>query len=143
MRDLRRSPRALAVLAALLSLTLAATTSAATKSHVVLVVPFDTATLGPDGQWVGDGVAEVLSLGLAQHPAFIQIDRGRVRALGQPDAWGEAVVLQTARALRADVALWGQVTPSGGDLTIQPRLLEVKAGAAEPLAPEPLTFAEA
>src|SRR5919204_3791885 len=108
MGDLRRSPWLLVVLAAALSLTLGASANAATKPHVVLVVPFDTATLGGDTQWLGDGVAELLSLGLAQHPAFVQIDRARVRALGQPDAWGEAVVVQTARTLRADVALWGQ-----------------------------------
>jgi tetratricopeptide (TPR) repeat protein/TolB-like protein len=142
MGDLRRSPLSLAVLAAALSLMLVAAASAAPRLHVVLIVPFDTTALDPDSQWVGDGVAEVVSLGLAQHPAFVQIDRSRVRALGQPDAWGEAVVLQTARALRADAALWGQIRRSGTDLAIEPRLLEVKAGTAEPLALEPLTFPE-
>lgn len=143
MGDLRYSPRSLAVLAAVMvSLALLGATSAPVRPRVALIVPFDATTLGPDGQWLGGGVAEVLSLGLAEHPAFVQIDRARVRAIGQPDAWGDAVVLQAARSLRADVALGGQLRRSGGDLTIQPRLFEVKPGGAEPLALEPLTFPE-
>ncbi|HEV8643253.1 MAG TPA: tetratricopeptide repeat protein [Methylomirabilota bacterium] len=128
------------VLAVVFTLALAAPATGAVKPRVVLIAPFDATTLGADGEWIGSGVAEALSLGLAQHPAFIQIDRARLRQLGEPEAWGEAVVLQAGRSLRADAALFGTITLKGTDLTIQPRLLEVRAGGGEAIMLEPLNL---
>jgi len=125
---------------AVLVLALAAPANGAVKPRVVLIAPFDATALGADGEWIGSAVAEALSLGLAQHPAFIQIDRARLRQLGEPEAWGEPVVLQAGRSLRADAALFGTITLSGTDLTIQPRLLEVRAGGGEVIMLEPLTL---
>src|SRR3989442_15509789 len=140
MPDLRRG--CLVGLAARGGLVLArgAPGNGAVKRGVVLSAPFDATALGPDGEWIGSAVAEALSLGLAQHPAFIQIDRARLRQLGEPEAWGEPVVLQAGRSLRADAALFGAITLSGTDLTIQPRLLEVRAGGGEVIMLEPLTL---
>src|SRR2546425_8402866 len=118
----------------------AARANGAVRPRVVLIAPFDATALGADGEWIGSAVAEALSLGLAQHPAFIQIDRARLRQLGEPEAWGEPVVLQAGRSLRADAALFGTITLSGTDLTIQPRLLEVRAGGGEVIMLEPLTL---
>ena len=110
------------------------------KPRVVLLVPFDATGLERDEQWVGQGIAEVVGLGLDQHPAFVQIEDARVRATGRPDVWSETVVAQAARTLRADAALFGQVTrAAGGDLVVQPRLLEIKAGGVEAVALEPIT----
>ena len=118
----------------------AAAAQAAVKPRVVLLVPFDATGLERDEQWVGQGIAEVVGLGLDQHPAFVQIEDARVRATGRPDAWGETVVAQAARTLRAEAALFGQVTRgAGGDLVVQPRLLEIKAGGGEAVALEPIT----
>jgi tetratricopeptide (TPR) repeat protein len=143
MRELRRY-----VLAALAALAVAilylpgAPASAAIKPRVVLLAPFDASGLGGDGQWVGAAVTEALSLGFAQHPAFVQLDRARFKPLGQPEAWGEAVVLQAARALRADLAVFGSVTRQASELTIHPRLLELKGGGGEAVALEPMVFPE-
>ena len=129
MPDARRSRLAL-ILAAVMLLAIPGAAAAAVKPRVVLVVPFDASTLDGD-QWVGAAVAEVLRLGLAQHPAFVQIDRARVNSFGRTEAWGEPVVVQAARALRADAALYGRVAREGTELVLQPRLLEIKGTAPE------------
>jgi tetratricopeptide (TPR) repeat protein len=115
----------------------------AVKARTVVILPFDASALERDDQWVGEGAAQVIGLGLAQHPAFVQVDRGRVRAAaGRPELWGEAVVLQTARTLKADTAFYGRITRQNTDFVIQPRFVDLKAGAAEPVALEPITAAE-
>ena len=49
-------------------------------------------------RWMGEGVSQILGLGLAQHPAFVQVERARLRGAGQPEVWTEAAVAQAARA---------------------------------------------
>lgn len=143
----RRSALAVCVAAvlAMLAGALPATPASAadgggTRARVVLIVPFDATALDAEQQWVGEGAAQAIALGLAQHPAFVQIDRKRLRVFGQPEAWGEAVVVQAARAVRADAALYGRVTRDGAALKLEPRILEVKGpGASDPAALEPVT----
>jgi tetratricopeptide (TPR) repeat protein len=115
---------------------------AAVKPRAVLVVAFDATGLQREEQWMGQGIAKLISLGLDQHPAFVQIEDARLRAIGRPDAWGETVVAQAARTLRADAAVFGRITRNGAELVVQPRLLEVKPGASEPIPLEPVTVAE-
>ena len=117
----------------------AAGADANVKPRAILVVPFDVTALERDEQWMGQGVAEVIGLGLDQHPAFVQIEDARVRAVGRPEAWGEPVVIQAARTLRADAALFGRITRTGGELVVHPRVVEIKAGTADPLALEPVS----
>lgn len=135
-RDAGRSVRYAIVLVLLAAL--AEVADASVKPRAVLIVPFDASTLERDEQWIGQGIAEVVGLGLDQHPAFVQIDDARVRAVGRPEVWGDAVVVQAARTLRADAAVFGRVTRSNAELIIQPRLLELKGTAAEPVSLEPI-----
>jgi tetratricopeptide (TPR) repeat protein len=129
----------LAILVTLLAIA-ATPADGAVKPRVVLVAPYDATSLPADSRWVGEGIAQVITLGLTQHPAFVPLDRARLRALGQPEVWGEAVVIQAARTARADVALFGEVGRQGSEYVIRPRLLEVRAGGSgEPLALEPIT----
>lgn len=123
-------------------LALAVTAPAAVKPHAVLVVPFATATLERDQQWMGEGIGQIINLGLAQHPGFVLVDRARLRALGRPEVWGDAVVLQAAKSSRADAALFGQVTRKGTDLVVQPRLLELRQSGPETVTLEPITVSE-
>ena len=110
----------------------------AVKPRTIIILPFDASALERDEQWIGEGASQVLALGLAQHPAFVQIDRARVRAAaGRPELWGEAVVLQAARTLKADAALYGRITRQTGELVVHPRVVELKG---EPLVLEPLTI---
>lgn len=130
----------LAMLAGTLPVTPASAADGGTRTRVVLIVPFDATALDAEQQWVGEGAAQVIALGLAQHPAFVQIEPKRLRAFGQPEAWGEAVVVQAARAVRAEAALYGRVTREGPALKLEPRLVEVKgSGASDPVALEPVT----
>jgi tetratricopeptide (TPR) repeat protein len=138
MGDAGRSARWVLPLLTIVALAVSGA-GAAVKPRAVLIVPFDTSALERDEQWMGQGIAEVIGVGLDQHPAFVQIDEARVRAVGRPDVWGEPVVVQTARTLRADAALFGQVTRNGTDLVLQPRLLELKAASPEPVTMEPVT----
>ena len=119
---------------------LAAATTAAeaapVKSRVVLIAPFDASALDADERWMGEAVAQLLSLGLVQHQAFIPVERSRLRALGPSEAWGADVVQQAARLTRADLALFGRMTRSGTDLVIHPRFAEVKPSASEPVTLE-------
>src|SRR5713226_8116925 len=78
-----------------------ASANAAVKPRLVLIAPFDAETLPVDDRWIGEGVGQVVTLGLAQHPAFVQVDKSRLRAFGQPEMWGEAAVVQAARVARA------------------------------------------
>ena len=142
---IRRSGRRglLAIVAVLAIAVSAASTVAAApvKSRVVLVAPFDASALDPDERWVGEAVGEVLRLALVQHQAFIPLERARLRTLGTPTAWGNDVVQQAARTVRAETAVFGRVTRTGTDLVIVPRYLEVKPGT-EPVALEDVTVPE-
>ena len=147
MRDPGRGGRWTLVLAAvMLALTWSGpeAATAATKPRAVMIVPFDATALEPDERWVGEGIEEVLGLGLAQHPAFVQVDRARMRGVGRLETGGEPAVIQTARTLRVDAALFGRVERKDGDYVIQPKLLELKSGGGtEPVALEPITVAPA
>jgi tetratricopeptide (TPR) repeat protein len=144
MRDPGRSGRwwtlVLAALATALSTTVEAAPAA--KPRAVMVVPFDAGALAADERWVGEAVEEIVALGLAQHPAFVQLDRGRMRSVGRVEAWGEPVVIQAARTLQVDAALFGRVERKGPDYVVQPRLLELKGPTSEPISLEPITVSE-
>jgi tetratricopeptide (TPR) repeat protein/TolB-like protein len=143
MRDPGRSGRWALVLAAVALALSSSGAAAATKPRAIMVVPFDASALEPDERWVGEGIEELLGLGLAQHPAFVQVDRARMRSVGRVEVWGEPAVVQTARALHVDAAFFGRVERQGTDYVIQPRLLELKGGAGEPTSLEPFTVAPA
>jgi tetratricopeptide (TPR) repeat protein len=141
MHDAGRSARWALLLLVIAALS-AVPADGAVKPRLVLLVPFDATALDREEQWIGQGVAEVIGLGLDQHPAFVQIDDARVRALGRPEAWTEPVVAQAVKTLRADVAIFGRVIHTGTELVIQPRLLELKGSALEPVTLEPVTVPE-
>jgi tetratricopeptide (TPR) repeat protein/TolB-like protein len=114
---------------------------AAVTPRAIAILPFDASTLEREYQWIGQGVAEVVGLGLAQHPAFLQVDATRLRE-GRPGAGGEAAVTQAVRTLGADAAVFGQVSRSGTDLVVQPRLLQVRSARVEAVALEPIAVPE-
>ena len=87
--------REMAVLAALvLSLLTTLGAEAATKARTLIVLPYATIDLGREEQWIGEGVAQSLTIGFLQMPAVIQVDRERLkrvsrpRYLGRPDRRG-------------------------------------------------------
>ncbi|PYM93668.1 MAG: hypothetical protein DME04_10810 [Candidatus Rokuibacteriota bacterium] len=140
MRGLDRRSRLLAMAAILLTLVVASGADAADpKLRVVLIVPFDATGLEREEQWAAEGIAQILTLGLAQHPTFVQTERARLRSMGHSDVWGEAVLTQAARAVRADAVLFGRIERRGTDLAVLPQLLEVKSGGTDVVTLDPLT----
>jgi tetratricopeptide (TPR) repeat protein len=103
----------------------------AAVKRAVLVAPFETTALSREDAWVGDGVAELLMLAFVHHPAVVQIERTRWRALLAEDSRSEAQVVKTAQALHADVALFGDVRREAAGLVIRPRYVDLKGKAAE------------
>ena len=86
--------------------------------------------LDREDQWIGEGVAQIIGLGLAQHPAFVQVERARLRARPAGGLGRGRRAAGGPRTLRVDVAMFGQVVRAGDELVMQPRLLEVKAAAS-------------
>jgi len=138
----RPSPRVVFGILTMLVLLAGATASAAVKPRIIVIVPFGAETLDRDKQWMGEGVAQVLSLGLAQHPATVAVESTRLRPFAKSEGWTETVVIQAAKGLKADAALFGEILRRGPDLLIQPRLLEMKAGTPDVVTLEPITVQE-
>jgi superkiller protein 3 len=113
------------------------------KARTVLILPFATPDLSRDEQWIGAGVAESLALALVHAPGVVQVDRARLKQVAQPESWDDQAALQAARQLRADLALYGEVKRTGGDLVIQPRAVEVKGDRGDRATLEPVTSADA
>jgi tetratricopeptide (TPR) repeat protein/TolB-like protein len=99
--------------------------------RALLILPFEAVALELDERWMGEGVAQSLAFAFAQHPAFVQVDQNRLKRFGQPELWGESVVLAAARSLKADVVLYGEIRRTAGGVMLRPRYLEVKAGGGE------------
>jgi tetratricopeptide (TPR) repeat protein len=143
MRDRQRRVRViLSLVASVMVLTLAGVGHAAVKPRLILLLPFDATSLPAEERWVGEGVTQIVALGLAQHPAFNQLEPSRLRAIGPADTWNASAAQQAGRTLRADAAIFGEVMRSGGDLVVRPRLLEIKATGGEPMALEPIPVAD-
>jgi tetratricopeptide (TPR) repeat protein/TolB-like protein len=123
-------------------LALAPSVQAAVKPRIIVIVPFSSDTMDRDKQWMGEGVAQVLALGLVQHPALVIVDSARLRPFAKPEGWTEAGVAQATKGVKADAALFGQIVRRGPDIVIQPRLLEMKAGGPDTVTLEPITGAE-
>jgi tetratricopeptide (TPR) repeat protein len=108
----------------------------------VLVLPFAAVDLPREEQWLGEAVAQSLQLALVNLPTVVQIDRTRLRHLSQPEAWDEPAALSAARSVKADTALYGEVRRTAGDLSIQPRFLELRGERVERGALESQPVAE-
>src|SRR5262245_7720905 len=115
---------------------------AATKPRALLILPYTPVDLGRDEQWVGEAVAQSLALAFVQTPAFIQIDRERLKRLSRADTWDDQAAQTVARAVAADVAMYGEVRRSGTELVIQPRYVEVKGERADRATLDVITVPE-
>jgi len=135
----RPGSRSWLVLAAVSLLALATGwANADSKLRVVVIVPFDATALEREEQWMGEGVAQILALGLAQNSSIVQIDRGRLRAAGRADVWTEPLLAQAARSVRADAALFGRLERRGTDVAVVPQLMEIKQSGPEVASLEPV-----
>ena len=120
----------------------AASAATPSKPHTVLVLPFASGDLARDEQWLGEGVAQSLMLELVQVPSLVQIDRARMKQVPQPEAWDDQAAATAAKALHADITMYGEVRRSGTELAIQPRYLEMKGDKPERVALDVVTVPE-
>ena len=137
----RVRPNGVTLAAAAISFFAALSAEAATKPRTLLVLPYAT-DLPRDERWVGEGIAQSLSLAFVQIPPFIPIDRERLKQIPRSEAWDDQAALGAARALGADIALYGEVHRAGADLAIQPRYVEVKGDRSERVALDIVTVPE-
>jgi len=112
---------------------------AAVKARTVLVLPYTTPDLGREDQWIGEGIAQSLTVALVQMPSLIQIDRERLKRVPRSEAWDDQAAQSAGRALGADIVVYGEVRRAGTDLSIVPRYVELKGerserGAIDPVA---------
>ncbi len=143
MRGLGRRCRVVTLgLAGLVAFVVPGAAHANVKPRAVVILPFDASALGHEEQWLGEGIAQVLALGLGQHPAFVQIESTRVTARGRPEVWTEAQVQAAARGVRADAALFGKIDHRGDDFVVHGRLLEFKATGSGTTVLEPVVATE-
>ena len=129
--SLRPVSLAVVLSALLLSVIDASVAEAATKARTILLLPFATVDVARDEQWIGEAVTQSLALGLVQVPAVIEIDRARLKQITPPEAWDEQAAGAAAKALHADIAIYGEVRRTGAELVIQPRYLELRGDKFE------------
>jgi tetratricopeptide (TPR) repeat protein len=110
--------------------------------RAIVVLPFDASSLSPGDQWMSEAIAQAISLGLAQQPGLVQIERDRLSAVVDPAVWSEMHVSQAGQAVRADAALYGSIGRKDSHLLLQPRLLDIKSGQTTSLPPTRFADAE-
>ena len=122
----------------LLVLAIAGEAGADSKLRIIVIAPFDATALDREEQWMGEGVAQILALGLAQNASIVQIERSRLRSAGRADTWTEANLAQGARSVRADAALFGRLEKRGTEVAVVPQLMDVKASGQDVTNLEPV-----
>src|SRR5262245_41485934 len=87
---------------------------------------------------MGEGVAQLVALGLALLPSTAQIDRARPRTGCRAGAWPEPALALAAKGVRADAALFGRFERRGTDVAVVPQLMDIKASGPEVTSLEPV-----
>src|SRR5262249_4372016 len=67
-----------------------ATTAPPVKVRSVLILPFATPDASREEAWLGEATAQSITNAFHQVPGLIQVERGRLKALAQPEAWDES-----------------------------------------------------
>ena len=120
----------------------AAAPAAPTKVRSVLIVPYATTDLLRDEQWLGEAAAQPVMSAFRQMPGLIQVDRARLKTLPQPEMWDEASTVAAARSMHADVAMFGEMRRSGGDLVLLGRWVEIRGERVERGQLDPIVVPE-
>ena len=103
----------------------------APKVRSVLILPYATTDLARDEQWLGEAAAQTVMNAFGQVPGMIQVDRSRLKSLPQPESWNEPSAVAAARAVRADVVIFGEVRRPSGDLVFLGRWVEFHGERAD------------
>jgi TolB-like protein/Flp pilus assembly protein TadD len=126
--SMREVLRDLAALAAGLAPTLAAG-----RDHTVAVTGFANVTGRPDDTWIGTGLAETLSAGLAEVPGIAVVSRERIleviREMGLPaEADEPALAVRVGREVGAHGVVSGAVQALGDRIRVTARVTDTATG---------------
>ena len=100
----------------------------------IAVLPFRNNVPDADLQWLGAGLADLLTTNLAQLPGLLVVGRQSLYDLlmeggfSEEEAIPESLAMTIARGSGARLLLWGSVTGSSGDMRIDAQLIEVENG---------------
>jgi len=133
---------ALVLVACLAALGSAAEPDPKVGPRAVIIVPFDASSLATGDQWMGEAAAQAISLGLAQQPGVVPIERDRFSRVVNPAIWREAELSQAGQSVRAHAGIYGDIGRKDADLLLQPRLLDIKSGLTTSLPPATFPDAE-
>ena len=98
------------------------------------VLPFRNNVPDPDLEWLGSGLADLLTTNLAQLPDLLVVGRQSLYdlitegGLSEEEEIPESLALTVARGAGARLLLWGSVTGTAGDMRIDAQLIELENG---------------
>lgn len=98
------------------------------------VLPFRNNVPDPELEWLGSGLADLLTTNLAQLPDLLVVGRQSLYDLlmeggvSEEEDIPEALALTVARGSGARMLLWGSVTGSAADMRIDAQLIELENG---------------
>jgi tetratricopeptide (TPR) repeat protein len=106
---------------------------AAGRDHTIAVAGFANVTGQPQDAWLGTGLAETLSAGLAEVPGLAVVSRERIlevlRAMGLPaDADDPALAVRLGRELGAHGVVSGAFQSLGDRIRVTARVTETATG---------------
>lgn len=115
--------------------------AASPRPRPLLILPYQGVATGETDSWIGEGVAEALSLAFVHIPTVLPLDRQRVDQATRDTGLGsipsdDRGLLTLARALHAELVFYGTYRREpGGEITLQPRYLDIKGGEGRSLQP--------
>ncbi len=98
------------------------------------VLPFRNNVPDPELEWLGSGLADLLTTNLAQLPDLLVVGRQSLYdlitegGLSEEEEIPESLALTVARGAGARLLLWGSVTGAAGDMRIDAQLIELENG---------------
>ena len=98
------------------------------------VLPFRNNVPDPELQWLGAGLADLLTTNLAQLPDVLVVGRQSLYDLlmeegrSEEEEIPEALAMTVARGAGARMLLWGSVTGTAADMRIDAQLIELENG---------------
>ncbi len=98
------------------------------------VLPFRNNVPDPELEWLGSGLADLLTTNLAQLPDLLVVGRQSLYdlitegGLSEEEEIPESLALTVARGAGARLLLWGSVTGTAGDMRIDAQLIELENG---------------
>ena len=115
------------------ALTLAGSTPDLGRNSLA-VLPFRNNVPDPELEWLGAGLADLLTTNLAQLPGLMVVGRQSLYDLlmeggvSEEEAIPEALAMTVARGSGARRLLWGSVTGSAEDMRIDAQLIDLENG---------------